>query len=435
MGGPKNNPAQADVLVIGGGPAGMFAAAAAVMSGAKVTLLEKNDRLGRKMSITGGGRGNLTNTASLHDFINNVPGNGSFLFSALTRFSSADCRKFFKNLGVPTKEEECGRVFPVRERAGEVVDTLAEYLAASGVQVIYQVRAAGLLLANRRCQGIITGGRRVFSGKTVVIATGGASYPQTGSTGDGYLLASQAGHQVAPRHPGLVPLCLAEQHLCRHLQGLSITDASLTLATAAGKTIAAERGDVLFTHFGISGPAALRLSRAVAPKTAAAGAGGLRLLMDVLPDISEENLAASLLSMAAEQPRKAVINIIKQILPGRLAAACAKMLQGSEHQKSGETSKGAWREAARLFKNLPFTVTGTRPLAEAMITIGGVSVREIDPRTMASHLVDGLYFAGEVIDVDAHTGGYNMQVAFSTGWSAGLAAAEEAGFPAAAIPR
>lgn len=426
----ENNPDAADVLVVGGGPAGMFAAAAAIMTGAKVTLLEKNERLGRKMSITGGGRGNLTNTASLHDFINNVPGNGSYLFSALTRFSSADCRKFLKNLGVPTKEEECGRVFPVRERAGEVVDALEEYLVTSGLQVIYLVRATDLLLANRRCQGVIAW-RRVFTGKTVVIATGGASYPQTGSTGDGYALARQAGHQVTPRHPGLVPLCFAEQHLCGQLQGLSITNALLTLITAEGKTIAAERGDVVFTHFGISGPAALRLSRAVSKLKTAAGVCDLCLLIDVLPEMSEENLAVLLLSMALEQPQKAILNIIKQILPGRLAVICAKMLQVSGHQKSGKTSKVAWRETARLFKNLPFTITGTRPLAEAMITAGGVSVRELDPRTMASRLVDGLYFAGEVIDVDAYTGGFNMQIAFSTGWVAGLSAAEKAGFPAA----
>jgi len=428
MNKPKNGPgAAADVLVVGGGPAGMFAAAAASIAGAKVTLLEKNECLGRKMSITGGGRGNLTNTASLHDFINNVPGNGSFLFSALTRFSCKDCREFFKSLGIHTKEEDCGRVFPVRERAGEVVEALEKHLKTSGVRIIYLVRVTDLLLADRRCQGIIAG-QREFPGKTVVIATGGASYPQTGSTGDGYLLARQAGHQVTPIHPGLVPLCFDDSRTSRQLQGLSITNALLTLTTAEGKIIAAERGDVIFTHFGISGPAALKLSRAVSGQTAAATRGP-RLLLDVLPDISEEYLAARLFSMAAREPQKAFINIIKQLLPGRLAAVCAKTLQTSEHQKSGEISKKAWRETARLIKNMPFTIAGTRPLAEAMITAGGVSVRDLDPRTMASRLVDGLYFAGEVIDVDAYTGGFNMQIAFSTGWVAGLSAAEKAGFP------
>jgi len=429
MNRPKNGPdAAADVLVVGGGPAGMFAAAAASKAGAKVTLLEKNEYLGRKMSITGGGRGNLTNTASLHDFINNVPGNGSFLFSALTRFSSKNCREFLKSLGVQTKEEDSGRVFPVRERAGEVVAALEKYLKTSGVRIIYLVRVTDLLLADRRCQGIIAG-RREFPGKTVVIATGGASYPQTGSTGDGYLLARQAGHQVTPLHPGLVPLCFDDSHTSRQLQGLSITNALLTLTTIEGKTIAAERGDVIFTHFGISGPAALKLSRTVSGQTASAATRGLRLLLDVLPEMSEEYLAARLFSMAAEEPQKAFINIIKQLLPGRLAAVCAKTLQASEHQKSGAISKKAWREAARLIKNMPFTIAGTRPLAEAMITAGGVSVSDLDPRTMASRLVEGLYFAGEVIDVDAYTGGFNMQIAFSTGWVAGLSAAEKAGFP------
>lgn len=411
-----------DVLVIGGGPAGMFAAAAASLSGAKVTLLEKNGRPGRKMSIAGGGRCNLTNTASLPEFIKNIPGNGKFLFGALSRFSNDNCINFFKNLGVRTKEEEYGQVFPVGGRAGDVVTALEKYLSGSGVRIFYRARATELLFAGRRCRGAGTAGGGVFRSKSVIIATGGASYPQTGSTGDGYLLAQQAGHRIVPLLPGLSPLCCGDKQLCRQLQGLSLKDIVLTLFNEEGKRIAAEQGDVVFTHFGVSGPAALKLSRAVSAQTAA-GVGSLRLLADVLPDVAEDALAGKLLSAAAAQPGKFILNLIKQFLPGRLAIVQAGKLSLDQHGKAGQAGKETWRKVARLIKYLPLAVTGTRPLSEAMVTVGGVSVDGIDPRTMASRLAEGLYFAGEVMDVDAYTGGFNMQIAFSTGWVAGRSAA------------
>lgn len=432
---PTNNPAAADVLVVGGGAAGIFAAVAAATTGAQVTLLEKNDRLGRKMIITGGGRGNLTNSAPLHDFIKNVPGNGSFLFSALNCFSSIDCRDFFKKLGIPTKEEEHGRVFPAQAQADQVVDTLTQYLATTGVRIIYLARTTGLILDNRRCQGVIAGRRasgqakeqQVFPARAVIIATGGASYPHTGSTGDGYRLAESASHQVTPRHAGLAPLCLAEQHLCKQLQGISLTNILLTLFSATGQKTGVAQGEAIFTHFGLSGPAALRLSREMSSPAVSCGAGRQRLFLDLFPEISEEDLTGLLLTKANAQPQKAAGQIFKQLLPAsRLAAVCVQLPQFSLNQKAGETGKEAWRTVARHMKNLPFSVTGTKPLSEAMITVGGVSVKEIDPRTMASRLVEGLYFAGEVLDVDAYTGGFNLQIAFSTGWAAGLAAAAAA---------
>ncbi|OPY56615.1 MAG: tricarballylate dehydrogenase [Pelotomaculum sp. PtaU1.Bin035] len=424
MGGQKRN--LPDVLVIGGGPAGMFAAAAASFAGAKVMLLEKNERLGRKMSITGGGRGNLTNTASLHDFIKNIPGNGKYLFSVLTRFSNNDCMKFFKSLGVPTKQKEYGRVFPVREQAGEVVKILKEHLLTSGVNIHYLARGTELLFSGCQCQGVRTADTRTYHSKTVIIATGGASYPQTGSTGDGYRLARQAGHRITPLLPGLAPLCVADQQICRQLMGLSVTNIMLTLITSGGKKVDSEQGDIIFTHFGISGPATLRLSRVVSEQTAA-GNNNQHLLLDILPDMDEGHLAGKLLSMAINQPQKSLLNLLKQLFPGRLAAIFIKTLQVDGRKRSGETGKELWREAARLIKHLPVTITGARPLAEAMVTVGGIETREIDPRTMASRLAGGLYFAGEVIDVDAFTGGFNMQIAFSTGWIAGLSAAEKAG--------
>lgn len=414
-----------DVLVVGGGPAGMLAAAAARLAGAGVALLEKNGRLGRKMSITGGGRCNLTNTASLEDFVKNVPANGRFVISALSRFSCSDCIDFFNGLGVPTREEENGRVFPAGGQAGDVVAALERRLLALGVNIFYRVRVAELIITNGRCRGVMAEGGRVFPGKTVVVATGGASYPKTGSSGDGYLLARQAGHTVAPPLPGLVQLCFADPETGYQLQGLSIKDAAIVLIGAGGTKIAAERGDVIFTHFGLSGPAALRLGRSVSG-LAAAGASGMQLLLDILPDAGGEELTGRLLSMAAEQPRKSVLNILKQLIPDRLAGLAAGMLGPDGRKKAGQAGKDAWRGAARLLKGLPFTLSGTRPLEEAMVTVGGVNVGEINPRTMASRLARGLYFAGEVMDVDAYTGGFNMQIAFSTGWLAGLSAAEEA---------
>jgi len=414
------------VLIIGGGPAGMFAAAAARLSGAKVTLLEKNRRPGRKMSIAGGGRCNLTNTASLPEFIKNVPGNGKFLFGALSRFSSEDCIEFFRSLGVPTKEEDRGQVFPAGGRAGEVVTALENYLSRSGVNIFCPAGATELLFADRRCRGAVTAGGDVFRGKAVIIATGGASYPQTGSTGDGYLLARQAGHRITPLLPGLSPLCCADKELCGRLQGLSLKEVVLALLDGEGKRIAVEQGDVVFTHFGVSGSAALNLSRTVAGRTAAGG-GKLRLLVDILPGVNEDALAGELLSAAMSRPGKSVLHLVKQFLPGRLAVVSAGKLPVDPYGKAGQAGKETWRKVARLIKYLPLAVTGTRPLSEAMVTVGGVSVEEIDPRTMASRLAEGLYFAGEVMDVDAYTGGFNMQIAFSTGWVAGRSAAGRPG--------
>ena len=449
------------ILVVGGGVAGMFAAAAAAAAGAKVTLLEKNDRLGRKMSLTGGGRGNLTNTAPMAEFIKNIPGNGKFLYSALSSFSNNDCREFFESIGIPTKEEENGRVFPVNDNAGKVVLSLADHLAANHVRIIPQVKVTGLIIEENTCQGVIAAPGRVFPGNAVIIATGGASYPHTGSSGDGHTLAQQAGHRITPLFPSLVPLCLAEMELCRQLQGLSLANVRLSLKVSPNSKAVVESGEIIFTHFGLSGPAALRLSRTAAESFSRGNQGNLCLSIDLLPETNEEKLTALLLNMSDKQSQKTPLNIIKQLLPNRIAEiilqdqpintdqkpgpggrtfgfrqdsnewrigrvpkdaneGCEEAnAAGSKNDKSGFIGKKAWRALAQRIKNLPLTVTGTKPLAEAMVTAGGVSLAQIDPRTMASRLVSGLYFAGEVLDLDAYSGGFNLQTAFSTGWIAG----------------
>ena len=400
----------------------MFAAAAAASAGVKVALLEKNARLGCKMRLTGGGRGNLTNAAPLSDFIDNTPGNGKFLYGALSRFSGADCRRFLREIGVPTKEEDKGRVFPVAEDAGFVVRALEEYLIASGVQIIFSARATGLLIEDNVCLGVTTEPGGDIKGKAVVVATGGVSYPHTGSTGDGYRLARQAGHRITPLSPSLIPLLLTEQEFCRQLQGLSLERVRLTLKAGSGVKPATASGEIVFTHFGLSGPAALQLSRTVGKLFASGQKEGLSLILDLFPDKAEEELASLLMSLASAQPQKSPINAVKKLLPNRLAELICKETRLDQGQKSGETGKKAWRALARRCKDVRLTASGVRPMAEAMVTAGGISLEQVEPGSMASRLVSGLYFAGETLDLDAYSGGFNLQTAFSTGWVAGQAA-------------
>ncbi|MFZ5596188.1 MAG: NAD(P)/FAD-dependent oxidoreductase [Bacillota bacterium] len=412
-----------DVLVVGGGPAGIFAAVAASLAGAGVLLLEKNSRLGRKMRLTGGGRCNLTNTAEAGDFINNVPGNGKFLLSALSAFGSNDCVDFFRSIGVNTMVEDRGRVFPRSGRAGDVVEALERQLRERDVRVITGVSVRELILEEGRCTGVKAAGGGVFRSRAVVIAAGGASYPRTGSSGDGYDLARQAGHTIVTPRPGLVPLVSKGNSSVVRLKGLSLRDAVVALLDNTGKRAGYRRGDIIFTHFGVSGPAALGLSREVSRRLAD-GEQGLTLLVDIFPDTGADELEKRLASLAGERPRKTVAGIAGELLPDRLAQEITGLSSVDGGKKAGEAGRSVWREMAGLIKNFPVKITGTRPLAEAMVTAGGVATREIDPRTMASRLVEGLYFAGEVIDVDGDSGGFNMQIAFSTGRLAGLSAAK-----------
>ncbi|SHG99062.1 NAD(P)/FAD-dependent oxidoreductase [Desulforamulus hydrothermalis] len=411
------------VIVIGGGPAGMMAAARAAALGVQVCLLEKNDCLGKKMLITGGGRCNLTNDTDIQTVIANIPGNGKFVYSALHRFTPQDLRHFLLKLGVPTKVEDQGRVFPVSDRAGQVVQALEQYLRQQGVTVRYKSQVDGLLVKDRRCLGV-QAGSHTFRAGAVVLATGGMSYPHTGSTGEGYAMARRWGHNITELFPAAVAVTCNDAWITeRQVQGVSLSGVKIVLYNSGGKVMAAEQGDVIFTHWGLSGPAALRLGRAVALAQQRQPGVMLKGEMDILPDQSPDLLAKRLLQRVQEGDRRSLKNLLADWLPERLARVLVKLADISPDATWGQVDKGACQRLLALVKKLPLQITGTRPLAEATVTGGGINIKEIDPRTMGSRLIKGLFLAGEVLDVDAHTGGYNMQVAFSTGYVAGESAA------------
>lgn len=414
----------ADVIVVGGGPAGMMAAAAAAGAGARVLLLEKGDRLGRKLIISGGGRCNVTNRKPVPDLIRHIPGNGRFLYSALSQFGSEEIIRFFEELGVRLKEEDDGRMFPATDRAVTVAGALVKHLRDLGVQIRLRAPVERLLLDDRRCTGVVLQGGESLRAPAVVVATGGKSVPRTGSTGDGYEWARAAGHTVTPLYPTAVPLVLGDPAIAdRSLQGISLRDVTLTLHDPRGKRLTTERGDIVFTHFGVSGPCALRVSHYVSVARRKLGDDPLRLDIDLFPDRSQEDLMREIGSQAAAEPRKTVKALLRRLLPDRMVPLVLERSGISGETTGAHLPKAGLTALVRLLKALPFTVTGTRPLEEAFVTGGGVSIREIDPRTMASRLKEGLFFAGEVMDVHGHTGGYNITIAFSTGYAAGTAAA------------
>lgn len=412
-----------DVLVVGGGPAGMMAAIAARRDGAKVAIVEKNKNLGRKMLLTGGGRCNLTNISPTVQFMQSVPGHGKFLFSALSVFSGRRCVDFFNEIGVPTKVEEEGKVFPLSNRAADVVEALRKHLVELGVVILNEIQVSELILENNACIGVKTQNGKAIKSQALVLATGGVSFLSTGSTGDGYRFAARCGHKIIPALPGLVSLCFKDNSNAKNLQGLSLKGAVITLVIG-NKKFDVQQGDVIFTHFGLSGPAALKISRTVS-SLISQGASSVQIFVDTMPKYKVEDLLGQMLSLSRQNPKKSVLTILKLLVPYRLACLVLEILDLDNQKKAGETGKDTWGKVSVLLKKLPFILSGTRPLKEAMVSVGGVCIREVAPKSMASHLVSGLYFAGELLDVDAYTGGYNMQIAFSTGWLAGMSAAKK----------
>ena len=392
--------------IIGAGAAGMAAAGHAAELGAEVTLFDKNDRPGRKLAITGKGRCNLTNYSDIQNYMANIPTNPRFLYGALCEFTPSDTMTLFESLGVKLKVERGNRVFPESDKAYDIVDALKRY---SGSARYINEKVISIDTAASSVIGLTTS-RKSYAFDRVILAAGGASYPRTGSTGDGYALANALGHTIVPPKPSLVPLCTAGD-ICRRLCGLSLKNINFTVTdTASGKTVFEEFGELLFAHFGLTGPVVLSASahlKNIVPNRYTAS-------IDLKPALDEKTLDNRLLSDFSKYKNKDFANSLDDLLPAKLIPVAVELSDIPGHKKVNEITKAERHALVMLLKHLDFKLTGTRPIDEAIITSGGVSVGEISPKDMQSKLVRGLYFAGEVIDVDAYTGGYNLQIAFST---------------------
>lgn len=407
------------VLVIGGGPAGMMAAISAAAAGAKTTLLEKKPEVGKKLSITGKGRCNLTNSLPIEDFIAQYPGNGRFLYSALNQFSNIDLMNFFAERGVKTKIERGQRVFPASDRAGDIVAALYDSMLHYGVEVIKLCLVKDLLIKEHLIKAVITD-RGTIAAEAFIVATGGLSYPATGSSGDGYTWAARAGHHIVDPKPGLVPLEAAENWVSQ-LQGLSLKNVQATAYNDKGKVINQECGELLFTHFGVSGPIVLTMSSDIS--AALSDEQRVRLVIDLKPALSAEKLDERLQRDFDLYSRKQFKNSLDDLLPRLLIPVMVSLSGIDTHKYTHQVTRAERLRLVELLKNLTVTITGTRPIKEAIITRGGIDVTQLDPRSMQSKFVANLYFCGEILDVDGYTGGFNLQAAFSTGYVAGKAAA------------
>lgn len=401
-----------DTIIVGGGAAGCFAAVQAARLGKTVTLFEKNEKLGRKLRITGKGRCNVTNDSPAEEHMKNIPVNPRFLYSAFSMFSAEDTKTFFEELGVPLKTERGNRVFPVSDKADDIADALAREMKNLGVKVV-KSRVSGLIIEDGLCCGVVSGGKEYRSG-SVLIACGGKSYPNTGSTGDGYTLAEKAGHTVTELKPSLVPLESPDKY-CAEMMGLSLRNVTLTLFDG-NKPIYSEMGEMLFTHFGISGPLVLSASSHIRTMEK----GRYTAKIDLKPALSPEQLDARIQRDFAENLNRDFINGIRKLLPAKLIPVAVRLSGIPAEQKVNGITKEQRRKFGELIKAFPVRISGFRPIDEAIITSGGISVKEISPKTMESKLVPGLFFAGEVIDVDAYTGGFNLQIAFSTAYAAAM---------------
>ncbi len=400
-----------DVIVIGGGPAGMFAAITAARQGKKVLLLERNDRLGKKLLITGKGRCNVTNDCTQQEVLQNTPRNGRFLYSAMTAFPPEKTKAFFEDLGCALKTERGSRVFPVTDKAQSILDCLQKELRRLHVTV-KTARVRHILTEDGHVTGVETQGEKLFA-DWVILATGGASYPTTGSTGDGYAMAAELGHTIIPAEGSLVPLETAGTD-CQEMQGLSLRNVGVKLLNAKGKVLYKDFGELLFTHFGISGPTVLSASCHLKGE-------GCRLVIDLKPALEETKLDDRLLRDLDMYQNRTMENALTDLLPRSMIPVVLRRLDIDPNLQANSLTKQKRRELVQLLKAFCVEITGKRPVSEAIITSGGVKVSEIDPKTMASKKVPGLYFAGEIIDCDAYTGGFNLQIAWATAYAAGMA--------------
>lgn len=399
-----------DGIVIGGGPAGMLAAIVAAGQGNKVLLIEKNDRLGKKLLITGKGRCNVTNHCSGEEVLRNVPRNGKFLFSVMDAFPPESAMNFFEKHGCALKVERGNRVFPVSDRSASVLDCLKRELKRTGVTVRYGT-ARDITVKNGAVNGVALDGETIFA-SWVILATGGVSYPATGSTGDGYVIAKKHGHTVIEPEGSLVPLVSNDD--CADMQGLSLRNVGVKLVNGKGKVLYKDFGELLFTHFGVSGPTVLSAS-------AHLDCTSCKLLIDLKPAMDENKLDARLLRDLEQYCNRSMDNALVDLLPRSMIPVVLRRLGIPRDLQANSLKKEQRKAIVTILKAFDITILGKRPVAEAIITSGGIKVGEINPKTMESKLISGLYFAGEIIDCDAYTGGFNLQIAWATAYAAGMA--------------
>ena len=403
-----------DGIVIGGGPAGLFAAITAAQKGQRVLLLERNDRLGKKLLITGKGRCNVTNDCAADEVLKNVPRNGRFLFSAMNAFPPEKIMDFFATNGCPLKTERGNRVFPVSDRSQSVLEALQRAARAAGVEIRTD-RVREILVADEEVSAV-RADKATYGCQWVILATGGLSYPTTGSTGDGYAMAERLGHTIIPCEGSLVPLETMGSD-APDMQGLSLRNVDVKLLDAKGKKLFTDFGELLFTHFGVSGPTVLSASAHLKGE-------GCRIVIDLKPALDEGKLDSRILRDLEMYKNRSMENALTDLLPRSMIPVVLRRLQIDPNMQANSLTKQQRRSLVELLKAFSFTVTGKRPVAEAIITSGGVKVSEIDPKTMQSKKVSGLYFAGEIIDCDAYTGGFNLQIAWATAYAAGCAVAQ-----------
>ena len=415
------------VVVIGGGPAGMMSAVMAKEAGNEVILIEKMKSLGRKLLITGKGRCNITSSLPMEEFIKNTPGNGKFLYSAFNNFSNEDIINFLKEEGLEVKEERGNRIFPVTDKSQDVLNCFIKRLKKDKVEIHLGERVEEILYDEKN-EGKIVTGIRTTNGKIeadkIILATGGKSYPLTGSTGDGYCLAQKLGHTITNLKPSLVPIEIFEKSICKNLQGLSLRNVSIKIVDNENKKeIYSDFGEMLFTHFGVSGPIILSSSahlvryKNIDEKFKNKN---IKIIVDFKPALSEEKLEARILRDFEEFKNKQFKNSLDKLLPQKLIPVIIELSNINENKKVNEITKEERKKLVILLKNFTLTLEKLRPIEEAIITSGGINIKEINPKTMESKLVKNLYFAGEIIDVDSYTGGFNLQIAYSTGYVAGL---------------
>ncbi len=409
------------VVVIGGGPAGMLAAISAAKSGNSVTLLEKNNILGKKILITGKGRCNITSSLDISDFINNIPGNGRFLYSAFENFTNEDIIDLLKSEGVKVKEERGNRIFPVSDKAEDVRAALERVAKKSGVQVKLNSKVDKIEVEENKVKRVVCDNEKYDADK-VILATGGRSYPLTGSNGEGYKIAEKVGHTIKPVRGSLVPL-LADKEVCSRMQGLSLRNVGITMCDLEkDKKIYSDFGEMLFTHFGVSGPTILSgsahllrykdVDKKIADKKVV-------LKIDLKPALSMEQLDARILRDFTEVKNKQFKNSLDKLLPKKMIDVVIDKSKINPDKHVNEITREERLNLVKLLKNFEVRIDGFRPVDEAIVTAGGINVKEINPKTMESKIISGLYFAGEIIDVDAYTGGFNLQIAYSTGFTAG----------------